>query len=259
VNIDPVSNPQPPSPWLPKLEEDPAANQGTVPWLLRLLFILSLLILLMSAWAETVRLNGMARTQPAGVGADDHLVLPGERVGFITVNLPIDQVEARLGRGRIRPTEHAVLYFFANMGLTCGVENGRVTSILINTPAFLTRTGLCVGSDVEKVIRTYGDGYEYDQSSAGRSPARKVPTITPTALASALPVQPFNTPTPLARELRSSEAESETPRPAAPQVTPIATAPENRYTLHYWEKGIHFNVRGTRVDSILIASPVGNS
>ena len=194
-----------------------------IPWPLRLLFILALLILLMASWAEMLRLKAPARPQISAAGPTDHLVVPGDRAGFITLDLPVDEVEKRLGQGRIRPTHDAVLYYFAKEHLTCGVQEGRVQSILVHDPQFQTRTGLGVGSDVEKVIRVFGDVYEYDNLSVPSTPR---PSATPTA--------------------------SPSPRVASQR------GPEDSYTLHYWDKGVHFNIRSGRVDAVWITPPVGS-
>jgi hypothetical protein len=133
--------------------------------------------------------------EPARPARQDGLILAGNRVDFITLNLPIEQVETVLGTGKIRPAKDSQLYIFDEAGLSVGVQQGLVQHILVKNPNLHTPDGLAVGSDVDRVVRSFGPDYE--------------------------------------QEVRTPQD----------------------YSLHYWAKGIHFAVEGTRVVSILVAQP----
>lgn len=132
---------------------------------LRVLLLLSLLILMVGLSAELPKHESVSEVRPRSSispGPEDLLIVPGERVGFLHLGLSIDLVESRLGKGRAKPTQGAVLYRFDQAGLSCAVQRGQVTSILINNPAFRTSVDLGVGSDADLVIRSLGDQYEYE-------------------------------------------------------------------------------------------------
>ncbi len=149
------------------------------------------------------------RPQPAiTAGPEDQFISPGERVGFLRLGLHISAVEQRLGRGKARPTQTAVLYRFDEAGLTCGVQHGQVAYVLVTNPNLHTPAGIAVGSDADLVVRELGDDYEYE---------------------------PLDKPAP----------------------TPNGLKP-NAFTLHYWKDGIHINMNGDKVESILIMSPTVN-
>jgi hypothetical protein len=211
------------------------------------------MILLMASWAEMIRLNELSSTPRPGIaGPNDNLILPGDRVGFITLGLPITEVEPKLGSGRIRPTQRAVLYLFSDVGITCGVEGGRVTFILVHAHGFVLRTGIGVGTDVEAVIRAFGDGYEYDQGQGQGSPQTPAPhSLESSATPGTGPGRPLS---PLASPWETVHS---SPSPSPKIGTPANSLQTESYTLHYWEKGVHFNVHGSRIESILITAPVG--
>lgn len=186
---------------------------------LRILLLVSLAILLLVVGSEIPEYREpQVRSTQVTAGPDDQIISPGERVGFLCLGLHIETVEQRLGRGKARPTQTAVLYRFDQAGLSCAVQRGQVTSILVTSPTYKTRTGLCVGSDSDHVVRELGDDYEYEALER------------PQAAAPATPAQ------------------------AEP---PPARAGQG-YTLHYWKQGIHVNMLDDRVDSLLVMSPTRN-
>lgn len=193
----------------PDLSEESRKRQRR--WL-RVLLLASLAILLVAVGAELPeRGEPSRRPQPAiTAGPDDQFISPGERVGFLRLGLHISTVEQRLGRGKAKPTQSAVLYRFDDAGLTCGVQHSQVTYILVTNPNLHTPAGIAVGSDADLVVRELGDDYEYEP-------------------------------------LEKSSA------------TPNANAARpNAFTLHYWKDGIHVNMNGDKVESILIMSPTAN-
>ncbi|MBN9417084.1 MAG: hypothetical protein J0I12_16690 [Candidatus Eremiobacteraeota bacterium] len=177
---------------------------------LRVLLLASLAILLIAVGSELPeRGEPSRRAQPAvTAGPDDQFIAPGERVGFLRLGLHISAVEQRLGRGKAKPTQAAVLYRFDKAGLTCGVQHSQVAYVLVTNPELHTPAGISVGSDADLVVRELGDDYEYE---------------------------PLEKPSP-------------TPGSAKP----------NAFTLHYWKEGIHINMNGDKVESILIMAPTAN-
>jgi len=144
-------------------------------WPLRLLLALSILLLILAATAELAR-HGKGSTQtptPEAAGPLDELIVPGHRVSFIVLGVPVQEVEARLGPGVIRPSQGALLYLFDKVGLACGVQQGQVVSVRILSPSFRTRGGVAVGADVDLVIRELGTSYEY--AGEGPSPTPGAP------------------------------------------------------------------------------------
>lgn len=147
---------------------------------LRVLLLVSLAILLLVVGSEIPEYREpQVRTQLVTAGPDDHIISPGERVGFLRLGLHIESVERQLGRGKARPTQTAVLYRFDQAGLSCAVQRGQVTSILVSSPAFKTLTGLCVGSNSDQVVRELGDDYEYEALERPSATATPEPISRP--------------------------------------------------------------------------------
>lgn len=144
------------------MSEDAQQNKpAPVPPALRLLLLASLVLLLVAVGAEWAA-HRTPEPQPApGRGPHDLMIMPGQRVGFITLGLPITQVAETLGKAEIRPQENTQLHIYNQEGLSFAVQKGRILSIFVKTANFATRDGIRVGADVDRVIRTYGDSYEF--------------------------------------------------------------------------------------------------
>ncbi len=95
----------------------------------------------------------------------DGLIVAGQRVDFITLNLPIAQVEEVLGEGKVRPQAESQLYLFDEVGVQIATRSGLVESILVRAPELKTSEGVAVGSDVDGVLRSFGNRYEYEAQS----------------------------------------------------------------------------------------------
>ncbi|MBT9587734.1 hypothetical protein IV102_30645 [bacterium] len=187
---------------------------------LRVLLLVSLAILLVVLGSEFPEYKEPSRhPQVATVGPDDQLIAPGERVGFIRLGLHIAAVEERLGRGRAKPTQTAVLYRFDTAGLFCAVQRGQVSSVLVSNPIYKTHAGLSVGSDADLVVRELGDEYEYEPLEKNAPPASPTP---------------------------------------GPGLAPNGTGMVYGYTLHYWREGIHVNLVHDKVETVLIMAPTNN-
>jgi len=173
----------------------PAAEARGVSRPLALLMLAAMVVGLLAAVGQYQAWQRPVVPEPARPARRDGLIMAGQRVDFITLNLPVEQVEWMLGPGRIRPERTSQLYIFEKVGLSLSVQKGLVRSILVKTPDLRTADGLSVGSDVDRVVRLFGPDYD---------------------------------------------KETRTPQD---------------YSLHYWARGIHFAVEGTRVVSILVAEP----
>ncbi len=95
----------------------------------------------------------------------DGRIVAGQRVDFITLDLPIARVEEVLGAGKVRPQEDSQLYLFDHVGVHLATRKGLVQSILVQVPDLRTAEGIAVGSDVDLVLRTFGERYEYEARS----------------------------------------------------------------------------------------------
>ncbi len=125
------------------------------------------MLLLVAVAAELVQRPTLPSPPPARPGPSDMTIIPGQRVDFITIGLTIPEVESRLGKGTIRPARESRVHLFPEAGVSLSTQDGQVTSILVRNPHFSTRNSIEVGGDVDLVIRTFGQDYEWegDQSS----------------------------------------------------------------------------------------------
>ena len=155
------------------MEESPAR----APWPLRLLLALSVILLLLAGAAELMRsgVSVAGTPTPEAPGPLDERIVPGHRVSFILLGLPITEVEGKLGAGVIRPSQDALLYLFEKVGLGCGVQKGQVVSIRVLSPHFRTRGGVGVGTDVDQVVRELGPDYEYSGDGPSPTPGAAPP------------------------------------------------------------------------------------
>lgn len=124
----------------------------------------SLGVALLSLLGDLPPWRSPAPAPPVEPGPHDRRLVPGQRADFIRLGLAVARVEQILGPGKIRPAEEGTLaYVFEDYGITCGVQGGRVVSVLVTTPQLRTANGIGVGSDVDAVLRTFGEGYELDK------------------------------------------------------------------------------------------------
>ena len=147
-------------------------------------------------------------------GPYDNRIVPGYRAGFITLNMSSSNLEPTLGQASIRPQTDGMLYLFPKYDLNVSVSKGRVNSVFITNPCFIVGINdekadknrqIKVGSDIENVLRTFGESYE--------------------------------------AETKGQRSES---------LTDLG----KRYTLHYWEHGVHFGVQEHKITYIMITNPI---
>lgn len=167
-----------------------------IPLPLALLLTAAMIVGALAVFGEIEAARRSPSPQAARPARGDSRIIPGHRVDFITLGLPVDRVEAAIGRGKVRPKQDSVLYLFDEVGVHVAAHKGLVQSVLVLNPNLTTPDGIGVGADVDRVLRTFGEHYEYE-----------------------------------------------------------SRGPEE-YTLHYWPKGIHFFVKETTVNRILVTEPV---
>jgi len=145
------------------VSEKASANKSTVMIGLRVVLIASLVLFLLATVTETYRSptgDPQLTPSPTDISARDNLIVPGARIGPVTLGLSIDQVVGELGKSQKRPLENGVLHLYEEFGLVVYTEDDRVTSVTTRSPFFQTRQGIAVGSDVDTVLSHLGKGYE---------------------------------------------------------------------------------------------------
>jgi hypothetical protein len=134
-------------------------------WLLvglRVVLISSLVLFLLATATEMYRSPSTPRVNltPTDKSAQDNLIVPGTRIGPVTLGLSIDEIVKQFGKGQLRPLKTGVLHLYEQRGLIIYVEDGRIASVSARSPAFATRQGIRVGSDVDSVLSHLGRDYE---------------------------------------------------------------------------------------------------
>jgi hypothetical protein len=95
----------------------------------------------------------------------DYLVIPGERIGSLTLGMSIDDAVRILGKpndivGDPNHPEIGKTYFWNdyNIGFSAAPEM-TAKSILSSKKQYVTAEGIRVGSSGNDVVRAYGNGY----------------------------------------------------------------------------------------------------
>lgn len=114
-------------------------------------------------WRGYLEAEARAQVSP---GPADEWIVPGERVGFLVLGLPIASAESRLGRGVVRPHDNSTVYLFRNLGVNLVVDEEAISSIYVTTSTTRTVGGCAVGCDVSAVLREFGADYEQEKGSA---------------------------------------------------------------------------------------------
>lgn len=145
------------------LSESPHnSNSSSPPLALRLVLIASLCLLLLATGAEyfrTPEINGI-EPPPTDKSALDNLIIPGTRLGPVTLGLSTKLLTEILGNGQLRPHQNGLVHLYEEYALVVYTENDRVVSVTTRSPVFRTKMGVGVGSDVDQVIKTLGKDYE---------------------------------------------------------------------------------------------------
>lgn len=94
----------------------------------------------------------------------DHLIIPGTRIGPVTLGLSNQQLVEALGEGQLRPHEEGYVHLYEQYALVIYSENDRVVSATTRSPVFRTRTGIGVGDDVDTVLKVSKSEFEMEGS-----------------------------------------------------------------------------------------------
>jgi hypothetical protein len=129
---------------------------------LRFILIASLLLFLLATLTEVYNSPEPSAIESAAthLSAEDSLIVPGTRIGPVTLGLHTSQLLGILGKGQLRPHEKGVMHLFEGLGIVIYAENDRVISVTVRNPSFQTRGGIGVGSDVSDVLQDLGQDSE---------------------------------------------------------------------------------------------------
>lgn len=143
-------------------------SNKTTSYGLRFVLVASLILFLLATATEVDRLPPAYNPLPPSTQASiaDHLIIPGTRLGPLTLGLSTKSLEATLGQASLRPQRDGVVYLYPQIGLLAYTEQGRVISATVRSPLFKTRTGIGVGSDIGDALRTLPGHYEMEGSGA---------------------------------------------------------------------------------------------
>lgn len=139
-------------------------NKTSVMLGLRIVLIASLVLFLLATVTEMYRSppEPVVDPTPTERSASDNLIVPGTRIGPMTLGLSEDEVVRLLGKGQMRPVKTGVLHLYENLGLVVYIEEEKVTSVTVRSPQFETRQGIRVGSDIDLVLSHLGKEYELE-------------------------------------------------------------------------------------------------
>lgn len=147
-------------------ENAPPTQSPLVSIGIRVVLVASLLLLLLAVLTETNKLPASTAPTPPPTESftADTVIVPGTRVGPITLGLSIQKMGQILGPGQMRPQAPGVVHLYPNAGFVVYTEGDRVVSVTVRSPAYKTRSGVGVGSDVDQVLRTLSHDYEMEGS-----------------------------------------------------------------------------------------------
>jgi hypothetical protein len=92
----------------------------------------------------------------------DTLVVPGQRLGPLTLATPLTQMNAIMGGppDTVADIANGKTYTWKTYGVMVAFDSAGATAMLSWNPAFATTQGIRVGASVETVERTYGLNYQ---------------------------------------------------------------------------------------------------
>lgn len=128
---------------------------------LRVVLVASLVLFLLATLSETYRSPANdIEVPPTERSTPDSLIVPGVRVGPVTLGLPVTQLSQYYGKAQLRPHEDGIVHLFEEHGLVVYAEQDRVQQVTVRSPHYKTRAGVGVGSDVDAVLQNLGQDYE---------------------------------------------------------------------------------------------------
>lgn len=133
---------------------DEKKERQTISIAVRFILIASLLLFLLATASEVYRSPDSPATEPSSTdkSAKDTLIVPGVRIGAMTLGLSTGQLNELLGQGKLRPHEAGVMHLYEDLGIVIYAEKEKIMSITVRTPLFRTRGDVGVGSDVSDVL-----------------------------------------------------------------------------------------------------------
>lgn len=128
---------------------------------------ISLLITILILFLFCAAILPLAAQNPAAapvkeIKGDDHLIVPGKRVGVIELGADINTVESKIGNGEIAPRKDFQIYHFTQYSIDVSVQKDTIIMILVTNRKYKTPEGFYVGGSISPVIRHYGKDYEYE-------------------------------------------------------------------------------------------------
>lgn len=135
-------------------------------WFVRVVLVISLLVFGLVTLTEHYRQKQVDTPGRQGPGPKDSFIVPGERIGLATLNLDVQLVFSEFGTPKIESTSNTTVYRFNEAGIKCTVDEGRISTILTDNPAFRTKLNTHVGSPLEDVLRDLGNDFETTSSNA---------------------------------------------------------------------------------------------
>ena len=103
---------------------------------------------------------------PTVLAQGDYLVIPGERIGSLTLGMSIDDAVRILGKpndivGDPNHPEIGKTYFWNDCNISfSGAPEMKAKSIVSSNKQYVTAEGVRTGSSGNDVVRAYGNGYE---------------------------------------------------------------------------------------------------
>jgi hypothetical protein len=136
------------------------------PLALRFILIASLALLLLTTVSEHYRTppESQITSAPTDSYVVDALVIPGTRVGPVTLGLSTEQLKDALGEGQLRPQKKGTIHLYEQYALVVYSEERRVVAVTTRSPVFVTRNGIRVGDDVDAVLKSSTPSFEMEGS-----------------------------------------------------------------------------------------------
>ena len=124
----------------------------------RFILIASLALFLLATVSEVYRSPPTPTMEPTRTqsSAKDALIVPGVRIGALTLGLPTSQLKELLGKGMLRPHDKGLMHLYEDLGIVIYSEKEKIVSVTVRSPLFKTRSGVGAGSDVSDVLQQLG-------------------------------------------------------------------------------------------------------
>ena len=144
-------------------------HRPTVGIAVRFILIASLVLFLLATVSEVYRSPPTPAMEPVRTlsSAKDTLIVPGVRVGALTLGLSTSQLKDLLGKGILRPHDKGLMHLYEELGIVIYSEKEKIVSVTVRSPLFKTRGGVGAGSDVSDVLQQMGSDSEKVATSDG--------------------------------------------------------------------------------------------